>query len=185
MFERGWPARVVPSRLLELNTPFCLGETHHYFNQCDLFHSFRAIVEVQFGGLARLDRAVNNYKDNLNSLYRHTDLLLTVDRVLRNVIVSTYSHYIDTWAMNGACVDHCAVLMRSMLKFAMHFGQYQHRERYNAKECRRKGIPHSIPSPAIDFDTILTDEEENLKLEQISTTHPGILDLLGDSGNPL
>ena len=40
-------------------------------------------------------------------------------------------------------------------------------------------------SPAIDIDALLTDEEENLKLEQISATHPGILDLLGDPGNPL
>ena len=40
-------------------------------------------------------------------------------------------------------------------------------------------------SPAINIDALLTDEEENLKLEQISTTHPGILDLLGDPGNPL
>ena len=117
---------MVPSRLLELNAPFCLGETHHYFNQCDLFHSFHAIVEVQFEGLARLDRAIVNYKDNLNSLYRHPDLTLTVDQALQNVIVSAYSHYIDTWAMNGACMGHRAVLMRSMLKFAMHFGHYRH-----------------------------------------------------------
>ena len=43
-------------QILEFNAPFCLGETHHYFKQCDLFHSFEAIVKVQFGGLARLDR---------------------------------------------------------------------------------------------------------------------------------
>ena len=126
MFDGGRPARVAPSRLLELNASFCLGETRHYFNQCDLFRSFHVIVEVQFEGLARLDRAVNNYKDNLNSLYQHPDLTLTVDRALHNVIVSAYSHYIDTWAMNGACVGHCTVLMRSMLKFAMHFGHYRH-----------------------------------------------------------
>ena len=117
---------MAPSRLLELNAPFCLGETHHHFNQCDLFRSFHAIVEVQFGGLARLDRAINNYKDNLNSLYRHPDMMLTVDWVLQNVIMSAYSHYIETWVMNGACVGHCAVLMRSMLKFAIHFGCYRH-----------------------------------------------------------
>ena len=122
MFQRGRPAGVAPSRLLELNAPICLGETRHYFSQCDLFCSFHAIVEVQFGGLARLDRAVNNYKDNLNSLYQHPALTLTVYRVLHNVIMSAYSHYIDTWAINRACVGHCAVLMRSMLKFAMHFG---------------------------------------------------------------
>ena len=42
-----------------------------------------------------------------------------------------------------------------------------------------------MPSQAINIDTLLTDEEENLKLEQISTTHPRILDLLGDPGNLL
>ena len=111
--------------------------------------------------------------------------MLTVDRALRNVIVSAYSHYIDTWVINGACVGQSAVLMRSMLKFAMHFDHYRRRERHNANERRRKGTPHTTPSPAIDINALLTDKEENLKLEQISTTHPGILDLLGNPGNLL
>ena len=42
-------------QILEFGVPFCLGETSLYFKQCDLFHSFHAIVKVQFGGLARLD----------------------------------------------------------------------------------------------------------------------------------
>ena len=42
-----------------------------------------------------------------------------------------------------------------------------------------------MPPPAIDINALLTDEEENLKLEQINATHLGILDLLGDPGNPL
>ena len=54
----------MPSKPFEFIAPFCLGETCRYFKQCDLFCSFDAIVEVQFGGLARLDRAVNNNKDN-------------------------------------------------------------------------------------------------------------------------
>ena len=115
-------------QILEFNVPFCLGETRHYFKQCDLFHSFHAVIEVQFGGLARLDQAANNYKDNLNSLYRHLDLTLTIDKALRNIIVSAYSHYIDSWPMNGACMGHCAILMRSMLQFAMHYGWYRHRQ---------------------------------------------------------
>ena len=185
MFRKGRPSAAAPSKPLELYAPICLGETRHYFNECDLFCSFHAIVEVQFGCLARLDRAVNNYKDNLNSLYRHPDMMLTADRALRNVIVSAYSHYINTWAMNGACVGHCAVLMRSMLRFAMHLGRYRCWERHIAKEHRRKGTPPTTPWPTIDIDALLTDEEENLKLEQISATHARILDLLGDPGNPL
>ena len=42
-----------------------------------------------------------------------------------------------------------------------------------------------MPLPAIDIDALLTDKEENLKLEQINTTHLCILDLLGNLGNPL
>ena len=68
-YEEGQPFGAAPSEFFELNVPFCLRETCHYFKQCDLFCSFHAIVEVQFSGLARLDRAVHNYKDNLNSLY--------------------------------------------------------------------------------------------------------------------
>ena len=90
--------------ILEFNVPFCLGKTRHYFKRCDLFHSFHAVVEVLFGSLVRLDRATNNYKENLNSLYRHPDLTLTIDKALRNIIVSAYSHYIDSWPMNGACM---------------------------------------------------------------------------------
>ena len=156
-----------------------------YFNECHLFCSFHVIVEVQFGGLARLKRAVTKYKDNLNSLYCHPDMMLKADRVLRNVIVSAYSHYIDTWVMNGACVGHRTVLMRSMLRFAMHLGRYRHWEQHIAKERRRKGTHPTTPWPTIDIDALLTDEEENLKLEQISATHPGILDLLGNPGNLL
>ena len=42
-----------------------------------------------------------------------------------------------------------------------------------------------MPLPAIDATTLLLDEEENLKLEQINATHIGILYLLGDPGNSL
>ena len=84
-----------------------------------------AIIEVQFGGLSRLDAAISNYKDNINSLYCHADMTLSIEQVLRNIIVSAYTHYIDTWVMNGECVGHRTVLMHSMLTFALHLGWYR------------------------------------------------------------
>ena len=39
--------------------------------------------------------------------------------------------------------------------------------------------------PSVDIATLLDDEEENLKLQQINVTHVSIMDLLGDPGNPL
>ena len=117
---------------------------------------------------------MNNYKDNLNFLYRHPDMMLTVEWALRNIIVCVYAHYIDTWVMNGACVGHCAVLMHNMLSFAMHLGWYRCCKYHYTKEYKRKGIPKSMPLPVIDVGLLLTDKEENLKLEQIRGTHPGI-----------
>ena len=172
-------------QILEFNVPFCLGETRHYFKQCDLFHSFHAVIKVQFGGRVRLDRTANNYKDNLYFLYRHPDLTLTIDKVLHNIIVSAYSHYIDSWPINGVCVGHRAILMRSMLQFAMHYGGYRCRQRHLAKDRKRKGLPSSAPMPSVDITALLDDEEENLKLRQINVTHVSIMDVMGDPGNPL
>ena len=172
-------------QIFEFSAPFCLGETHHYFKQCDLFCSFHTIVEVQFGGLVRLDRAMHNYRDNLASLYRHPDLTLTLDKALHNIIVSAYTHYIDLWPMNGACLGHRTVLMQSMLKFTMHYGRYQCRQCYLITQCRRRGLLPSTPLPAIDLATLLTEEEENLKVEQMNVLHASVMDLLGDPGNPL
>ena len=42
-----------------------------------------------------------------------------------------------------------------------------------------------MPLPAINLATLLTDEEENLKPEQMNVSHISIMDLLGDPGNPL
>ena len=172
-------------RIFEFSAPFCLGETRYYFKQCDLFRSFHAIVEVQFGGLARLDRAVHNYRDNLASLYCHPDLTLTLDKALCNISVSAYAHYIDLWPMNGACLGHRAILMRSMLKFTMHYRHYQRQQRYLITQHRRRGLPPLMSLPTIDLAALLTDEEENLKPEQMNVLHVSVMELLGDPGNPL
>ena len=42
-----------------------------------------------------------------------------------------------------------------------------------------------VPMPPIDLATLLDEEEENLKLQQINMTHASIMDLLGDPSNPL
>ena len=112
-------------------------------------------------------------------------MMVTMEQALRNIIMCAYVHYMDTWAMNRACVGHCTILMHSMLTFAMHLGHYRCHERHYIKEYKRKKIPLSIPMPAIDVEALLTDKEENFKLEQIRGTHPGLLDLLGDPESPL
>ena len=87
--------------------------------------------------------------------------------------------------MNSACLGHHAILMQSMLKFAMHYGRYRHRQCYLIMQHRRRGLPPSMPLPAIDLTTLLTNKEENLKPEQMNVSHVSVMDLLGDPGNPL
>ena len=87
--------------------------------------------------------------------------------------------------MNGACMGHCTILMCSMLTFAMHLRHYWCHECHFIKEYKRKKIPPLMPMPAIDVKALLTDKEENLKLEQIRGTHPAILDFPGDPRSPL
>ena len=82
-------------------------------------------------------------------------------------------------------MGHHTILMCSMLTFTMHLGHYRCCEKHHIKEYKRKQIPLSTPLPAIDVEVLQTDPEENLKLEQIRGTHPGIMDLLGDLGNSL
>ena len=87
--------------------------------------------------------------------------------------------------MNGACVGHRAILMRSMLQFAMHYSRYRRHQRYFIRDCRRKGLPSWVLMPSIDVTALLDEEEENLKLRQIDVMHVSIMELLGDPGNPL
>ena len=83
-----------------------------------------AMVGVEFGGLPELARAVENYRDNINMLYGSQDqLTLAPERVLRNIVVAMYSHYIDLWPISGACVSHRSLLMYSMLEFTMLIGR--------------------------------------------------------------
>ena len=75
--------------------------------------------------------------------------------------------------------------MRSMLQFAMHYGQYRCRQQHLCKDCRRKDLPSSALMPSVDIAALLDDKKENLRLRQINVTHVSIMDLLGDPGNPL
>ena len=99
----------------------------------------------------QLDMVVNNYRDNLNSLYRHPDLILSVDRALRNMSswVPTHTTLIPGPWMGpawGTAQSSCEACLCSPCILAW----YRHWESHFTKECRRKGLPASMPLPAID-----------------------------------
>ena len=87
------------------------------------------MVVIEFGSLKELADTANNYHTNINKLYGNfPEFMLAVNKVIRNIVVSMYMHYIDRWQINGACVGHRALLMRSMLEFAFIYGCYSHHE---------------------------------------------------------
>ena len=68
---------------------------------------------------------MDNYHHNFNTLYGNYDkFMLALDKVVRNIVVTMYTHYIDLWPINSTCVCHRALLMRLMLEFALIYGHY-------------------------------------------------------------
>ena len=87
------------------------------------------MVVIEFGGLKELADAADNYHTNINKLYGNfPEFTLAIDKFVRNIVVSMYAHYIDRWPINGTCVGHRALLMRSMLEFTFIYGRYCHCE---------------------------------------------------------
>ena len=111
----------VHSRLLSGGALDC----HSY---CTIFtHRFMVLVVIEFGSLKELTDVADNYHVNINKLYGNfEEFTLSVNKVVRNIFVSMYAHYIDRWPINGACVGHRALLMQSVLEFAFIYGCYCH-----------------------------------------------------------
>ena len=88
------------------------------------------MVVIEFGGLKELADAADNYHTNINKLYGNFDeFMLAINKVVWNIVVSMYAHYINQWPINGTCVGHRALLMQSMLEFTFIYGCYCHHER--------------------------------------------------------
>ena len=137
-----------------------------------------AMVSVEFGGLTELTRAVDNYRDNINTLYGNSDQFsLAPERVLRNIVVAMYARYIDLFPISGACVSHRGLLMYSMLEFAMLIGQYGRRERQINKHL---DDPVDPSDPRLSVDTLVRSPEENERSAQMENIYEGAMQLLGE-----
>ena len=135
-----------------------------------------AMLSVEFGGLPELARAVENYRDNINTLYGGQDrYTLAPERVLRNIVVAMYSRYIDLWPVSGACCGHRSLLMYSMLEFAMLMGRYCRRERQLSQRC-----PVDPSDPRLTVESLIKDPEENERSAKMDLVFHGAMQLLGD-----
>ena len=135
------------------------------------------MVSVKFGGLTELTRAVDNYRDNINTLYGNSDQFsLGPERVLRNIVMAMYARYIDLFPVSGTCVSHRTLLMYSMLEFAMLIGRYGRRERQINKHLND---PVDPSDPRLSVDTLVRSPEENERSAQMEKVYEGAMQLLG------
>ena len=90
--------------------------------------------------------------------------------------MAMYARYIDLFPVSGACVGHRALLMYSMLEFAMLIGRYGRRERQINKHLND---PVDPSDPRLSVDTLVRSPEENERSAQMEQVYEGAMQLLG------
>ena len=138
------------------------------------------MVVIEFGSLKELADAADNYHANINKLYGNFDeFTLAVDKVVRNIVISMYAHYIDRWPINGTCVGHRALLMQSMLEFAFIYGCYCHRER------QLKRFNPTADDPHLSVDALMKNDEEEIRRMDMFHMFKTGTDIMGDADSAL
>ena len=164
----------VRSRLLSGGALDC----HSYC--CIFAHRFMAMAVIEFGGLKELADTANNYHANINKLYDNFDeFTLAVNKVVRNIIISMYAHYIDQLPINGACVGHRALLMRSMLEFMFIYGHYCHRKR------QLKCFNPTADDHRLSVDTLMKDDDEKIRRMDMFCMFKTAMEIMGDADSAL
>ena len=139
-----------------------------------------AMVVIEFGGLKELADEADNYHTNINKLYGNFhEFTLAIDKVMRNIVVSMYAHYIDRWPINGACVGHQALLMRSMLEFAFIYGCYCRREQ------QLKCFNPVADDPQLSVKALMKDDEEEIWRADMFRMFKMGMDIMGDADSAL
>ena len=127
-----------------------------------------------------LTDAANNYHTNINKLYRNfNEFTLAIDKVMRNIVMLMYAHYIDLWPINSACIGHWALLMWSMLEFALIYGRYCHCE----WQLRRSNP--GIDDPRISIKVLMKDNEEEIRRADMLRMFRTSMELMGDADSIL
>ena len=138
------------------------------------------MVVIEFGSLKELADAPNNYHANINKLYSNFDeFMLAIDKVVRNIVVSMYAHYIDRWPINSTCVGHWALLMQSMSEFAFIYGRYCHRE------WQLKRFNPVADDPHLSVDALMKDDDEEIQRMDMFRMFKTGMEVMGDADRAL
>ena len=138
------------------------------------------MVVIEFGGLMELADVADNYHANINKLYGNFDeFTLAIDKVVRNIVILMYAHYIDWWPINGTCVGHWALLMWSMLEFTFIYGRYCH------CEWQLKCFNQVADDPHLSVDALMKDDEEEIQRMDMFRMFKTGMDIMGDANSTL
>ena len=175
--------RLVTSRckLVSIWSRLLPGGALSYSSHFGIFiHRFMAMVVIEFGGLAEFMRVADNYHCNINKLYgNYNKFTLAVNKVVCNIIVSMYALYIDSWPINGICVGHRALLMRSMLEFTFIYGCYC------CCEHQLKQFNPEMDDPRLSIQVLMQDDEEEIRWADMFRMFKTSMDLMGDADSAL
>ena len=119
----GVPATIInyhpvsPRKSQHCCATLCLGESPAQARlKClDLHCSFEALVKAEYGGHDHLDFAARNYAENDG---------ITYERVLWNLVVVMYGHYVDLFRCHSSMASHRIVLAYNCLEVAAKLGHY-------------------------------------------------------------
>ena len=138
------------------------------------------MVVIEFGSLKELTDVADNYHTNINKLYGNFhEFMLAIDKVMWNIVVWMYAHYIDQWPINGTCVGHWALLMQSMLEFAFIYGHYCRRE------WQLKCFNPVADDPQLSVKALMKDDKEEIRRADMFRTFKTGMDIMGDANSTL
>ena len=109
----------------------CLGETQtNTLNRFDLHYSFKMLCQVEYGATRQLHIAVKNYTRNYTyTAGIHQNRWITYERVLRNLTVLMFSHFVNQLENSGSLEGHRTLIVHECLQVAATLGWYHRWQR--------------------------------------------------------
>ena len=91
----------------------CLGETRtDAFNRFDLCYSFKVLCQAEYGGTRQLHHAAKNYARNYGlTAGLHQNRRILYERVLRNLVVLRFSHYVNHLECTSSLKGHRTLMV--------------------------------------------------------------------------
>ena len=124
----------------------CLGEnpskTYKHFDLC---YSFKVLCQAEYSSTWQLHLAARNYMHNYTTRL-HQNRWITYERVLRNLMVLMFSHYINHLESSGALEGHRTLMAHECLTVVVTLGSFHHWQRRVEPEDRDKPNWEKVPT---------------------------------------